>query len=103
MTSKSGVALLSTQDDLATHELAVHRILGHKIAALLGTSYLGDYTQEQHANCYLIPDETLVGEARYRALGIRDVTDFFGGAVKHPFMATKAITHPLLEQPLRVP
>src|SRR3989338_2197334 len=103
MSTKAGVALLHVQQETAVHEQTVHRVLGQKIAALLGTAYLGSYDPQAHDDCYLIPDETLVGEASLRTLGIRDVGDFFGGAINQPFMATKAITHPLIEQPTHVP
>ncbi|HZX16768.1 MAG TPA: DUF3182 family protein [Pseudomonas sp.] len=103
MSTKAGVALLHVQQETAVHEQTVHRVLGQKIAALLGTAYLGSYDPQAHDDCYLIPDETLVGEASLRTLGIRDVGDFFGGAINQPFMATKAITHTLIEQPTHVP
>jgi hypothetical protein len=32
-----------------------------------------------------------------RRIGIRDEDDLFGGVVPHPYMATKAITHPLVD------
>jgi hypothetical protein len=41
-----------------------------------------------------LPARTLTGEAA-AALGIRSEEDFFGGSVRAPFMATKAISHPL--------
>lgn len=103
MSLKTGVALLPVEKDTAEHELAVHRQLGRKIAALMGTRFLDSYDPQQHTDCYLIPDETLVTDTACRAAGIRGVEDFFGGAVAQPFMATKAITHPLFDKPARFP
>ena len=42
------------------------------------------------------PSDTLVGVEAARALGIGGEHDLFGGVVPHPFVATKAITHPLV-------
>ena len=104
MSTKAGVALLHVENDVAEHEQAVHRHLGQKIAALMGTDYLGSYDPQHHSSsCYLIPDDTLVGDTPRHVLGIQGVADFFGGAVSQPFMATKAITHTLYEQPTRIP
>ena len=44
---------------------------------------------------YYLPTETLVDSQRYRAMGILDEDDLFGGVVPFPFVATKAISHPL--------
>src|SRR5207249_3972954 len=40
--------------------------------------------------------DTLVDDEA-RALGVRTEDDLFGGVIPHPFVATKAITHPLVE------
>lgn len=103
MSGKSGVALYTVDTGPSEHERVVHQIIGRKIAALLGTAFLGDYDPARHRGCYLIPDETLVGEHCCRQLGIHGVDDFYGGAIAQPFMSTKAITHPLFERPTRVP
>jgi hypothetical protein len=39
----------------------------------------------------------LIGKPNHSALNIQSVDDLFGGLVAEPFMATKAISHPLLK------
>jgi hypothetical protein len=103
-TSKSEVVLLSTHKVLATHEVAVHSALGEKIAKLLGARFSGLYdpalhtpsSSEKDGGLYFIPSATLIGKEHAQTLNIRSVADFFGGLIHHPFMATKAISHPLL-------
>lgn len=97
-TAKSQVVLLSTHKKLATHEVAVHSALGEKIARLLGAKFSGLYDPALHKGpgVYFIPSDTLIGKQQNEALNIRSVRDFFGGLIQHPFMATKAISHPRL-------
>ena len=98
-TAKSEVVLLSTHKVLATHEVAVHSALGEQIAKLLGAKFSGLYDPALHQGpgLYFIPSDTLIGKDAGQALNIRSVRDFFGGLIQHPFMATKAISHPLLD------
>ena len=102
---KNGVLLLPCACGTSQHERSVHHLLGRKIAALLGTRFLGDYQRGEHAagNFYLIPSDTLIGTKQAAELGIHGAEDFFGGLVEQPFMATKAISHPLPERPRRIP
>ncbi|MDG9924234.1 MULTISPECIES: DUF3182 family protein [unclassified Pseudomonas] len=102
---KDGVLLVPSESGVSQHERAVHHVLGRKIAALLGTRFLGDHDPAEHAtgNYYLIPSDTLIGTQRAQELGIRGPEDFFGGMVAQPFMSTKAISHPLPEHPRQVP
>lgn len=96
---KSGVFLLPTQKPAAEHELAAHRVLGIKIAELLSTRFAGTWSDKHQLTLfpYLIPNDTLSGADYVRALRIKSEHDFFGGVVAQPFMATKAITHPLVK------
>jgi hypothetical protein len=106
MNTREGVLLLPDRAGVSRHERAVHQVLGRKIAALLGTRFLGEHDPARHAveaHYYFVPSETLVGRQRCAELGIRGPQDFFGGMVDQPFMATKAISHPLPERPSRVP
>lgn len=45
---------------------------------------------------YFVPSSTLTCEEAAQ-LGIRGLDDLFGGVVPHPFVATKAISHPLVD------
>lgn len=93
------VVLCSTQRSLREHHERVARAaIAERIAVLLGYAYAGDHdaSARYDAPLYFVPDDTL-GIADARALGIRGATDLFGGVVPHAFVATKAITHPLVD------
>ena len=45
---------------------------------------------------YFVPSDTLIGVENAARLGIAGEQDLFGGVVPYPFVATKAITHPLV-------
>lgn len=91
---KQGVLLLDTRDSTPDHERAVHRALAQYLATLLHTEVV-DGTAQGHDNLYYLPTATLIDPQRYRQLGIASIEDLFGGLVPHPYMATKAISHPL--------
>ena len=91
---KHGVLLLDTRESTPDHERAVHRKLAEHLAALLHTEVV-DTEADDSGDLYYLPTSTLIEPARYRELGITSITDFFGGMVTHPYMATKAISHPL--------
>jgi len=97
-TAKSEVVLLATHKRLATHETVVQQALAQRIATLLGATFVGAYDPALHQGhaLYYIPSDTLIGKQAGDALNIRGVDDFFGGLIDYPFMATKAISHPLL-------
>ncbi|HEX8592008.1 MAG TPA: DUF3182 family protein [Pseudomonas sp.] len=97
-TKKAAVVLLSTHKKLATHEVVVHQALAEKIAGLLGTPFEGLYDSAIHSQSglYYIPSDTLIGKPEDSALQIQGIDDLFGGLIAQPFMATKAITHPLV-------
>lgn len=98
-TEKAAVVLLPTHKKLATHEVVVHQKLAEKLATLLGCEFLGLYDSAIHGttNLYFIPSDTLIGRQENSALNIRCADDLFGGLIAEPFMATKAISHPLLD------
>ena len=81
-----------------SHERATRDGIARRLAALKSFDFVGEYdpTQSLSGPVYLVPSDTLVGLAAAAALGVRDEHDLFGGAVPHPFVATKAITHPLV-------
>src|SRR5918994_1270444 len=67
-------------------------------AGLKGFAFSGDYQPSclYPGPVYFVPSETLVGAEVARELGIRGEHDLFGGIVPHAFVATKAISHPLV-------
>jgi hypothetical protein len=98
-TKKAAVVLLSTHKKLATHEVVVHQALAEKLAFLLGTQFDGLYDSAIHTQTglYYVPSDTLIGKQEYSALDIQNADDLFGGLTSQPFMATKAISHPLVQ------
>lgn len=91
---KHGVLLLDNRESTPDHEHAVHCKLAQHLAALLHTDVV-DAAPDDSGNLYYLPTTTLIDPALQRPLGITSITDFFGGMVDHPYMATKAISHPL--------
>src|SRR5262249_59411333 len=72
--------------------------LAARLAALKGYHFAGEFDPADRppGRVYFVPGATLVGVAAANALGVRTADDLFGGVVPHPFVATKAITHPLV-------
>ena len=64
----------------------------------MGFAYAGEYDPRGHYAVppYFVPANTLTSEAASR-LGIRGEHDLFGAVVPCAFVATKTITHPLLD------
>jgi hypothetical protein len=81
-----------------SHERATRDGIARRLAVLKSFDFVGEYdpTQSLSGPVYLVPSNTLVGLAAAAALGVRDEHDLFGGTVPRPFVATKAITHPLV-------
>jgi hypothetical protein len=107
MMNKAGVVLLPSSPLPPEHERQSHAVLGTLLAELLGTQFAGDYAgpkslSSTRAELYFVPTDTLSGELP-QTLGIRDQSDLFGGVVADPFMATKAITHPLVSPDAAAP
>jgi len=97
---KSAVVLLQTGQPTSAHEQHVHRHLAGQIAELLGIPFAG----VQRGKCapqqlYVVPDDTLIAPQP----AISSDADLYGGVVTHPFMATKAISHPLVDANARAP
>ncbi|RMQ47408.1 hypothetical protein ALQ04_03882 [Pseudomonas cichorii] len=98
-TTKADVVLLPTHKKLAPHEVVVHQVLAQKLARLLGAEFAGLHDQTLHKGpgLYFVPSDTLIGSDMPEHLAIDSIDDLFGGLVSEPFMATKAISHPLPE------
>ncbi|MGX9430673.1 MULTISPECIES: DUF3182 family protein [Bradyrhizobium] len=70
------------------------------IAKLTQYKFGGDYgtaASNRSGHIYFVPDDTLLLDEA-ESLGIRGATDLYGGVVPHPFVKTKAITHPLVDK-----
>lgn len=81
------------------HDLAGKKELAKRLAGLLGFEFAGDHDPAEPlcGPLYVVPSDTLAGP-QARLLGVHGPEDLFGGVVPHPFVATKAITHPLVAQ-----
>lgn len=80
------------------HERITQLAYARRLAALKGYADRGPYDPSARypGHVYFVPAGTLRAQEA-AALGIRGPQDLFGGVVPHGFVATKAITHPLLE------
>ncbi|MGE7992735.1 DUF3182 family protein [Pseudomonas sp. NPDC089554] len=97
-TPKAAVVLLDTREQTPDHERVSYRRLAEHLASLLGLPFHQlDPGQKTTAadHYYYLPTETLIDPARYAPMGIQNEHDLFGGLVSAPYMATKAISHPL--------
>src|SRR4051794_1975408 len=65
----------------------------------MGYDYAGQYDRSARytGKVYFVPGDTLVGIRQARELGITGEPDLFGSVVPFPFVATKAISHPLVD------
>ncbi len=72
--------------------------LGHRLAGFIGCDFLGEFSagRDYAGRPYFIPGDTLQA-ATAAALGIAGEDDLFGGVVPAPFVATKSITHSLVD------
>jgi hypothetical protein len=79
------------------HERTTRAGIAERLAALKSFGFAGEYDPATRypGPLYLVPSDTLVG-LEATALGVRGEHDLFGGVVPHAFVATKAITHPLV-------
>lgn len=86
------------------HEAATQREIARRLADLKGFVDGGEFDSlaRYPAPRYFLPNETLTSEEASR-LGIRDENDLFGGVVPSAFVATKTITHSLIDTGARAP
>ncbi|CAN5322464.1 DUF3182 family protein [soil metagenome] len=82
----------------AAHELATRDGFARRLAAIKHFEYSGEHADGRAylMPTYFVPSDTL-GSADAQAAGIDGVHDLFGGVVPYPFIATKAITHPIFD------
>ncbi len=91
-------------DHPGSHERVTHAAIAKRLALLKGYAYVEDYEAalRYDGHVYYVPDDTLTADGA-RALGIRTEDDLFGGVVPYPFVATKTITHPLVDADASAP
>src|SRR4051812_16298100 len=78
--------------------------LVRRLGEVMGWSYAGDHEDgaEYASPPYFVPQDALLA-SEADALGIRGPEHLFGGVVPHAFIATKAITHPLIARNATAP
>ncbi|WP_369652369.1 DUF3182 family protein [Variovorax sp. V213] len=80
------------------HERATRSNFAQRLAALKQFRFAGEYDASrarENTPLYFVPSDTVSSTQLARSLGISTLHDLFGGVVPYPFVATKAITHPL--------
>jgi hypothetical protein len=87
----------SRQNLRRDHEIASIVEIAKRIGKLKDVPYAGECQLDSLpvGPSYIVPDETLSSETA-ACLGIGGERDIFGGIVPHEFVATKIITHPLV-------
>ncbi|MEI7037884.1 DUF3182 family protein [Fulvimonas yonginensis] len=102
-----GSVVLGVGRDAAhsTHEAAAHAAIARQLAELLGYDFAGAFVpgQAYPGHLYFVPGDVLIGLDAAAACGIRSADDLFGGVVPERVVASKAITHPLVDGASRVP
>ncbi len=104
----SGQVVTYTPDEnqfCCEHERATRAEVARRLARLKGLAFAGDWQRDGviQPGTYYVPGDTLIGELEARRLGICSRDDLFGGVVPFAFVATKAITHPLISGTARAP
>lgn len=87
----------NAERSLRGHEHAACCELARRLAAIKDAEFAGVYdaASSYRGPLYFVPSDTFVTLESARRLGIHGEHDLFGGVVPFPFIATKAITHPL--------
>lgn len=83
---------------LSGHDLHTRAAVAEGLAQLLGFRFAGSSQPDSPPppGAYLVPSDTLCSLDEAHRLGIRGVSDLFGGVVPFPFVATKLVTHGLV-------
>ncbi|WP_369942198.1 DUF3182 family protein [Xanthomonas medicagonis] len=81
------------------HEAATHAWIAAEVARLMR---LPLHDPGRAGSAFYIPDDTLTA-AQAQHLGIGSAADLLGGVVPHAFVATKAISHPLVADDAAAP
>jgi len=82
-----------------SHDALTKSRVAESLATLLGAEFGGEFRPGERppGPAYLVPSETITSLAEARRLGVTGMDDLFGGVVPHAFVATKLISHPLVE------
>lgn len=87
----------------SVHETQTREQIAQRIAQLKGCAFSTELPREYWPQrTYLAPSQTLPAPLAQR-LGIGSEDDLFGGVVPYPFVATKAITHQLVDADAAAP
>jgi hypothetical protein len=81
------------------HEAATHAWIAAEVARLMR---LPLHEAATTGSGFCVPDDTLTA-AQALQLGVRDVAGLLGGVVPHAFVATKAISHALVDPGVAAP
>jgi hypothetical protein len=95
--SRKIVVAHSVRPGAPQHEVQTNKALARWLAQILGCKFGGSYDPDKHRGreLYLLPTQTIVGNASAQQLGIKGPDDLWGGFVEHDFICTKAISHGL--------
>jgi len=81
------------------HDASSKSRVAESLARLLGHEFVGelDLSRPPTGSLYLVPTDTLPSLAEAQRLGVSRPDHLFGGVVPQPFVATKVISHPLVQ------
>ncbi len=87
-----------------SHEAVSRAEIAKRLARLKGFEFGGSYdpAHRDQAPVYLVPNDTITC-AEANELGIRSEGELYGGVVPYSFVATKAITHSLINSAEHAP
>ena len=87
----------SRQNLRRDHEVGSIVEIAKRIANLKDVPFAGECHLDNIplGSSYIVPDETLSSQTA-SCLGVKNESQIFGGVVPHEFVATKIITHPLV-------
>lgn len=106
--SRSGASVvtysLGARSACAGHEASTREEIARRLAALTGSAYEGEYdpVKRYAGTPYFVPHDTLTSQTASR-IGVRNDSDLFGAVVPHRFVATKTITHPVVDARSHIP
>ncbi len=104
MNERLGIVVTYIPGAVADHQKATVADIARKVATLMDWDFGGEFdiSTRYGQQLYFVPNHTLLTHEA-RALRIRHHDDLFGGVVPFPFVATKAIVHPLVAPDRELP